>query len=75
MRNKYVVPVNMNREALLGTKYNQMTPEKKLNEARKVGKHKKEGRHPATKDQNRVADPFYFNVDPDPSLHFKGTVA
>jgi hypothetical protein len=34
----------MNREAFLGTKYNQMTREKKLNEASKVGKHKKEGR-------------------------------
>jgi hypothetical protein len=33
MRNKYV---NMNREALLGTKYNQMTREKKLYEAREV---------------------------------------
>jgi hypothetical protein len=40
----------MNREALLGTKYNQMTQEKKLNEASKVGKHKKRRSHPATKD-------------------------
>ncbi len=37
----------MNREALLGTKYNQMTREKKLNEASKVGKHKKGRPHPA----------------------------